>query len=1164
MIYSRPMHQHRFAVRVLAGVLLVAMLALGLLGSPPEAKTQIVEGRDPTGLPALNGTEGAGRAAPTPLRVELDGSFPVSVSTVPTLVWRNVPPTVGQVRFAITTLAEKSPRVLWDGVVAVGSDRVARTTVPAGVLAQGRTYSWGAQSTTGAVRSGPFAMTVDVQRSGSQPVYTAGSVAVAEGTGELVYTYQGPELQTLGGSASWTLIHRPTNTPQKGLPHGWRLIVSGSTGWESLRLNDDGSVTLATGTGVSVTYIKRADNQWEPQVGRFNTAGDTTLLTQNADGTFSATDGNRIVTVLSKPTANQSGYPIRVWAQDAPTPQVAWSDGRPASVTDPVTQNAIGFLYSGDTGCASETDPGFVKAPAGMLCGTIDSVGNVVMLQYVETPAGPQIGRIVNGLGMGIYAQSSDLGWDRSGRIVEVRDPLAATAVASGRVEGLGAQDTRVMTQIGYDAQGRVASLTAPAGLISGREQPERREQRATERFTYAPFTVRTDGVTTPSGFDQRDVLDPVTLQLERHIDQNGNLVVTTYDANGSPVRVEDQSSGTVTVTRYDNQGRPVAQIGPTRGALDSPTAPRTTTAYDQDEQGRDWTGLAVRYWDNAGFNGAPVGGSTGPVLSGSVVANLAFNWSANPAGGAGPWAARMTGAFQAPRNGQYAFRNTTNAQLWVNGRSCAAAACTVALEVGDTADIQVDVVAPNGGMAGVNVLVAGPDASSAAVPVPTSQLRPNYGLTTSTTVRENNGNGTRELVTRMVYDPVTTQLLKTISPSGATITRAYEPYSPDKGQWGRSTSVTDASGKTTTSNLTAPGATAVDCNGQQIPQDDGAASITLPGGRVVSATEAPSAGPVATSDGASRACGTVGEAELSLTTTTSGLGPSVEQMTVPMVGGDPLVNGTAVRTQGETHVAYAKVDTNGNVWNSVDAHGTTTIRQWDPLTGNLTRVVETTSDNQARTTEYTYTSSGDVATVTANGHLLLTNVYAANGTLLHTRLGNGAIRTYELDQNNNPRKTTTTFPDGTALVESMVHSPSGRLLSRTLAGPSGTSTYAYDYNADGRLVDTKLTGSIPTRATAWSSEYTGADGKNGNRASLTTTLADGTQTTTQYTYGDDNRLLSATDPQVGQIEYDAGGRATRIGDVTLQYDATGAIIAASDANRAYRFSDAGTTATLT
>ena len=1011
MVYGRPTGIHRPAVRVAAGMLLIAMLVLGFLGYPPKITAQTVQMHDATGLPALDGTNGTGRSAPVPLDVQLDGSFPVSVSLSPTLVWRNVPGTVGQARFEITTLAEKDPKVLWSRTVPVGADRVAKADVPLGMIEQGRTYAWNAVSSTNpAVNNhGPHAITVDVQRSGSQPVFTAGNLAITEGTGELVYTYQGPSLNALAGPIGWTLVHRPTNTPQPGLPAGWRLVVSGSTGWDALRQNDDGSVTLSTATGVSVTYVKRGQNQWEPQLGGFNTAGEATLLAQSDDGTFSATDGNRTVTVFSKPTQNASGHPLRIWSLDSPAAQQTWVDGRLRGLIDPVTDNSIALLYSEADGCTSTVDPGFVKAPEGMLCGTVDATGNVVMFEYVKVGKQVQIGRTVSGLGAGIYASSSDIGWDDSGRIVETRNPLAAAAVATDVVADLGPQDPRVLTQIAYDANGRVASLTAPAGLIAGKEQPAMPEVRPKTLFTYAPFTVRTAGVTTPSGFDTRDVLDPVTLRVERKIDDSGNAMTFAYDAGGNVTRVVGLSTGTQTTTRYNHYGKPVEQIGPTKGALTSPTAPRTTTDYDQDAQGHDWKGLAVRYWANAGFNGAPASGSTGPVVGGSVVSNLQFNWPSSPAGTSGPWSARLSGVYEAPAAGSYRFET------------------------------------------------------------------------------------------------------QTIDQSGAT------------------------------------------------------KSVTLPGESSVAQVVGPDGGALTATDGASTSCATSSNENLVFKEETKGLGADAKSYSLPMAEGNPLVSMSITVAGGETKFDGVALDTNGNAWKTIDAQGTTTIRQWDALRGYLDRVIEVTKDGTRRTTDYTYARDGQVATVTVNGHLLATNVYATDGTLVRTELGNGAVQTFELVQNNNAKRNTTRFPDGTTLSESMVRSPSGRLLSRTIAGPSGTSTYTYDYNADGRLIDTKLVGTIPVQETRWQNAYTGPDGSNGNRASKTTTRADGSATTTTFAYGADNRLLSeAGERFAGSFAYDAAGRATKMGDVGLTYDAAGHLLTANDANRQYTFSDAGATTTLT
>ena len=80
-----------------------------------------------------------------------------------------------------------------------------------------------------------------------------------------------------------------------------------------------------------------------------------------------------------------------------------------------------------------------VTLPAA-LCGAIDSTGNATMLQYVDTPTGPQLGRIVDSLGMGMLAQVTDFGYDAAGRMASLRSPLAASALASGALPGVAAE----------------------------------------------------------------------------------------------------------------------------------------------------------------------------------------------------------------------------------------------------------------------------------------------------------------------------------------------------------------------------------------------------------------------------------------------------------------------------------------------------------------------------------------------------------------------------------------------------------------------------------------------------------------------------------------------------------------------------------------------------
>ena len=1164
MIYTRTNNTHHPITRSIALLLTIAMLVLGFMAYPPVVHATTVW-VDPVGLPALDSASSTSRSVPTPLNIEIDGSFPVSATTSPTLVWKSVPTGVSQVTFKIVTLASTTPQTLWNTTVSVGANGIATVRVPTGVLKQGHTYGWGAESKTNAnIHHGPFKVTVDVQRASVQPTWAFGGVHVAEATGELIYTWSGPQLSTLAGPIGWNLVHRPTNPTKTGLPTGWNLALSGTTGWESLTQNTDGSVTLISNAGGSVTYTKRGADQWKPAVGGFQTAGATTLLTQNTDGTFSATDGNRTVTVFSKPTTLAPGHPAKVWSLNAPTVQQQWDSGRLQRLVDPVTENEIVFAYGGNDICPTDVDAGFIAAPAGDLCAVVDWAGNTILIEYVQTQTGPQIGRIVSGLGMGRYAQSYDIAWNHSNNIIAVRDSFAATVIASGAVPGLDAKDARVTTQITYDAQGRVASLTAPEGFIAQAEQPAGRTGRAEQSFTYAPFTVHAKGVQAPVGSIAQTWLDPVSFHVDKVRNESGNVVSYEYDARGNQIRTTDHMSGTVTETRYDAEGRPVEQLGPTKGSLTSPTTPRTSTDYDQNENGKDWTGLATRYYDNAGFNGQPTGGTTGPVMPGSTtpVTGLSLNWSTNPAG-TGSWSARLTGTYQAPADGPYSFTNTTTAQLWINGNQCAPA-CKVTLAKDSVVAILIDVKSETGGAAGINTLVTTPDGKSA--PIPTANLRPNYNLATSTSTRERVASGgTEDLQTKNIYNPTTTQLVATVAPSGARQTREYEAFNEDLGQWGRSTSVTDASGKKTTMSYYAKDAVATDCQGTQIAQEGQLQSTNLPGGSSAVQVGLSSGGTVKATDGPTTLCGSTLPDNAGFAATTTGIGPEVTQASHQFVNGNPLVVSSTTTTQGKTFVETSKLDSNGNVWETIDAHGTKTIQRWNPYTENVDQIIETTTKGETRTTNYTYAPNSQVATVVVNGHTLLTNEYATNGGLTRSVLGNGAVQTFELDAHNNGRKTTTTFPDGTVLSEIAVHSTTGRLLSRTVNGPTGSSTFEYSYNVDGRLVDTHVTGTIPTRTTAWHNEYVGPDGLNGNRASKTATNADGTKVTTEFTYGTDNRLLTASNGRIkGEITYDEVGRATKIGGASLSYDAAGHLLSAAEGNRLYTFTGAGDTTTLT
>ena len=1157
MIYDRPDAVHRPAVRLLAGVVLLALLALGFLGNPPQVRAQ-VKWQDPVSLAAIPGGTAAGRFAPDLSGVVVDGSNGLSTSRQPILAWPNVPAGTTQVTFKITTLAARNPQTLWSSTVAVDAAGRAQTQVSHGVLQQGGTYIWQAFDAADPTKAfGPFGLSVDVQRSSVQQLWTSGPVSIGETTGELNYDWKGPSLATLGGPVGWSLFYRPSNRPSASLTHGWNLVVSGSSPWKSLALGADGALTLADTTGYALTFTKTGQNLWEPVKGAFGTqwrGGAPSQLEQSADGSYSVTDTTGMVTIFPAPVVGAASRPSTIWQDNKPTPQQTWTDGRLRTLTDPVSGKNVAFAYAPEADCAKAHDPGFVAAPNGALCAVADWAGNVTALEYVQTPKGVQLGRIVQGLGNGALAQVTDFGWDAAGRLEAIRSPRAASALASGALPGVSQADPRALTQIAYDAQGRVARVTQPAHLGDAALTNAAEGVRSAETFAYAPFAVQQVGATTPAGAQTRVWTDPATMRVTRTQDAAGRFFDYTYDASGNVTQLRDVRAGLVTETRYDALGRPTEQIGPTT-APNSPSAPRTITQYDRDANGNPWTGLLVRYWNTAGFVGAPVDAKVGPVLPGTsgVTPTLAFNWTSDPLGGSGPWSARLTGRFKADADGVYRLANTTSSPMWVNGKVCAPS-CDVQLASGDSAYLQLDVSSAEGGAAGVNATVQRLDQTgapqTAVAPISTASLRPNLNLATASTTNEYvPGQGVTPLTSRYTYDVNSGAITASQSPSGATITRAYAPYDPANGQYGEPTSITNAAGQTATTRYSKAGAFVSDCAGNAVQQ------VGLPNGTengdssVVQAT-APNGAAMGVSTKGTIQCGDVSTSGNVTESAIAGTGDTYEVSHYLMVDNNPLHTGVFTGTGGGTTTEQTWFDITGTPWKTKDAFGTITTRDVDPATGLVRSATDTTLSGAKRTTSYTYTPTGDVKTIAIDGKTLYTKTYDTNGRVVRVDYADGTVQTTTYDGTSRPQTVKYLFADGKTANDTMVYSPSGRRLSRTIEAPDGTSTYAYRYNRDGRLIDTVKTGSSKTRETGWASTFDGPGGANGNRSSETITTPTGTSTAA-FAYGADDQPMSTTKAGIaGAFTSDAAARITGIGGVSLVRDAAGNLQTATEGKK--------------
>jgi len=195
-------------------------------------------------------------------------------------------------------------------------------------------------------------------------------------------------------------------------------------------------------------------------------------------------------------------------------------------------------------------------------------------------------------------AETTDLGYDASGRITAIRDPLAFDAVAAGYA----ADDDSSRTVIAYTGA-KVASVTGP--------RPRVGEAAPAHSYTYLAGATEVDvaGLAPPTGFATRVTYNG-RLQETSRTDADGVVTRAEYNARDLLERAVD-AAGRVSTTTYDALDRPVAAYDPAAASCFADNlvaavlsdAPRGywrlgetsgTTATDASGQGRHGTYAAV------------------------------------------------------------------------------------------------------------------------------------------------------------------------------------------------------------------------------------------------------------------------------------------------------------------------------------------------------------------------------------------------------------------------------------------------------------------------------------------------------------------------------------------------------------------------------------------
>lgn len=1015
------------------------------------------------------------------------------------------------------------------------------------------------------------------------------------------------------GTQEYTVGADWFSTQARVLPRGWAMTGISTDGvvYTQAKVNES-SITLSGDDGATYVYTKKTKagvtgQGYQPPAGEDDIVtllNNKTVTVQTdsgleylfrADGTL---DSVTTIADDKAPAATQ-----RIYTSDAANPGLQ----RLRDLLDPVggrkvvlSYNAAG-LYpptsppsppaastptpAGLTACPTPPS-GFDSAPPeGMLCQVMMPDNRTTNLYY----SGGQLARIATP-GSNVW----DLTW-LNGQLIKIRDPLAADVLAAF-VAGYADDDT-VRTIISYD------TTSVSSSKVTGITQPRPNTSASTPRpaitISYPTATetrVTAAGLTTPTGW-QRKVTFNALMQVLADTDAVGRVSSTTWDSADRPLSTA--TGGRYSSTIYDQAGRVTDTYGPAPAScfdtgtrlpnascVSTSPVPQVHTDYD----GGLPAGLAMAYWPNNTFAGRPTYHSTGSTTNTS---SLFYAWGTGAPPGftnATNFSIRYTGeiTFPTPASypAQYNFRTQGDSTMavWIDDQPIINAT-TDTITVGAftinsgeplTRRIRIDET-NNAATKNPSIQWTPPNLSTYAT-IPTSAVRPRYGLATQVTTYDNGG-ATPTSVVQTRYDEgldpyyglatSTTQdptglALKTSTtyetPGAGTYLRRLKRTLPALsstatgdsyeyqyfGQGGNTTYATNPCTANTTEQwgLLAKTINPLAADSTRITQEN-RYDYT---GRLVASRY--------TSD-ANWSCFTLDARDRPTTTIVPNVGATTRTITYDYaVGNNPLIRqvcdnnvtnsivASAGLCSGKNGVVTTQVDLLGRTVSYTDVWGKTTTTTYD----QVGRVTDTNGPGGPVHNEPD--AIGRTAYTNLDGARIATPDYVADN---FTGLDPGALNsvTYPTGAGNTGNGTSSgpivrdaygaitslewRKPDGTTLTKNTVtRSRTGRITAeRYDAETTDSATYTYD--PVGRL--TAATG--PGHAYTYGYAATGGCGPNttaGKSSNRTSVTDNGTTYTSCYDKAD--RLTSTTQPgYTGAIGYDTHGNTTTLAGQTLGYD---------------------------
>ena len=988
-------------------------------------------------------------------------------------------------------------------------------------------------------------------------------------------------------------------TPQV-LPEGWASsapIAGAGSEWV-MATREQSAVVLTDLTGRTHTYTLSSTGGYTAPAGEYGVVsldGNGRVVFTGEDGTVYQFDGNGRL---------ESATPVADGLKPA-GPQLIYTNGVVTEIVDPVSKNGstydrkITLVYQNAALNACPTlPPTYEPAPVGMLC----------QLKY------PDSGTDINKMTSLYYsagkiwliedpgAERTWFGWTGD-QLTAMRDSVTSDYLLSlpeptgyapptvdieyetGKVKKVtlpaadGSQDgTRLAKTYAYTAAagGQLASTMVTNPAIAG----------ATSTVTYdnAWRQVRT---TSPLGAWSEQTWHPQKDLPLRAVSSAGTVTTSVYDPETD--RLTD-SYGPAPAACFTPEGRTVTNPLSASGCGILPA--HSATAYDA-----NLAGLQAVYYSNRTLSGKPAKFGLGTGTADGRIDNMWVGSPGDPLPADG-WSLRLTGLLTFPGPGAYTLQatsddgvrvwldDTNQIDRWVPQSPTATQSPTINVAAGDlTRRIRVEYYEETGGatlqLAWKNSIDSG------YTVIPGSALRPDYGLTSTTTAEDSTtttGAAAPTVTAAFTYQhPWLGQATEsTVDPTGLALKTRLSYEQPGAAGWLRRLTRTLPAGTTTGAPATAAATSAYFGDLETAPTGQNCVPAgTKQFGMLKSSTgPAPATGAAVVTEYVYDVWGRVAGTKVSgdsawscstfdvrgRTTSQTIAGPTgVPTQTIttrytPVTAGLKVeaFSGTAP-VAGDGTTVTTVTDLLGRVTSSTDAWGTIASTTYEPATGRVASATTAVVGQPSSKATFVYDLDGKLLKYALNGLELAGVAYNAQ-QLLQSVTYNGEVALAAVTRDAALRTTGQQWTVGTETVtETAARSQSGRIVQHALTRGGTTHTATYGYDPAGRLVTAKIPGHDLTYTFAGSGGCgpNTAAGASGNRTSMTDVYTPAgastpnAPTTTQYCYDWADRLTSTivngaptgantvTDGLDGtDITYDAQGNVTRLADMTFSYDA--------------------------